>query len=590
MRGTGSTFTQKGIAAVKAGNHNLARQFLEAALAENPNDAVAWLWMTSVAHKPAEKRECLKRVLAIDPDHAVAKRGLELLGREPAAPLAAEPLAPEAPPAAPPPPRTLERRPDTAPRRATVSRPARPRRVERQPRGLPLLLIVLAVAVVGVFVLLAILWANPGEAPTAAVPGQSPATFTRPPTWTLEPTATPRPSSTPRPAPTQLQPLVEEAIRIRALQPIESIHYVLSAQFDLDLYLRNDLDAQSVVLANTFWEELRALGLVGFEVEYDRQQLIDLTSRQLGGFYSPPDKTLYAVTQSSRIEPSEYSVIVHEYAHALADMHFDLSRLFRFGEASTDTDLASRALGEGDAMLVEHSSPWSGYGPAGWDLYARDARSFAALYRRSGVSPALSFVQTFPYVEGWRFVWALREAGGWQAVNQAYVGIPASTEQILHPDKYLTGGDPPRVVTLPEIDAPALAGYQLVAENDTLGEFVLSLLLDEFIQDTSRANRAAAGWGGDALRVWRDRVGRPTYVLLAAWDSEDDAREFWLAAGEMLSIRTGSSPPLEEGVEALDFDGEQGTAYLSRNGDRVLIVWSPDAGLRDEILAAFPDF
>ncbi len=582
MSGPRSTYTQKGIAAARGGNHNLARQFLEAALAEDPDDAVAWLWMSSVVHTPAEKRECLKRVLAIDPNHAAAKHGLELLGPEPAAPWVVEPYVPETPPAAPPPPRPIERRKDTARRQAPTPRSVRPRQIA--------LLIVLAVAVVGVFVLLAVLLASPREAPVETVPDQPPATSARPPTWTPEPTATPRSTSTPRPAPAQLQPLVEQAIRIRGLEPIESIHYVLSAQFDLDLYLRNDLDAQSVVLANTFWEEMRALGLVGFEVEYDRQQLIDLTSRQLGGFYSPADKTLHAVTQSSRIEPGEYGVIVHEYVHALADMHFDLSRLFRFGETTTDADLASRALGEGDAMLVEHSSPWSIYGPAEWDLYAHDARSSAALYRRSGVSPALLFVQSFPYVEGWKFVWALREAGGWEAVNQAYANLPASTEQILHPDKYLTGDDPPRAVTLPTIVAPALAEYELVVENDTLGEFVLSLVLEEFIRDTSRANRAAAGWGGDVLRVWRDGVGRPTYVLLAAWDSEDDAREFWLAAAEMLSIRTGSSPPLEPGIEAVDFEGAQGTATLSLDRDQVLIVWSPDVDLRGEILAAFPDF
>ena len=85
MSGTSSDFTQKGIAAVKVGNLSLARQLLNAALAEDPNDVQAWLWMSGIVHTPAEKRQCLRRVLEIDPANAAAKRGLEALGPEPAA-------------------------------------------------------------------------------------------------------------------------------------------------------------------------------------------------------------------------------------------------------------------------------------------------------------------------------------------------------------------------------------------------------------------------------------------------------------------------------------------------------------------------
>jgi hypothetical protein len=578
-----STYTEKGIAAAKTGNLNLARQFLKAALAENPDDAQAWLWMSSVVHTATEKRDCLRRVLEIDPNNTAARRGLEILGPEPVSPVSHEPVGPSQSPfdtslsSAPKP---------AAPAAGSARRPAAPQATRRRPRALWIVLLFAAiiVAVIAIVVL-----AGGGQSPTGAV-SQPQATSVRPPTWTPEPTATPRPTPTPRPAPTQLQPLVEEAIRIRELEPNESIHYVLSAQFDLDLYLRNDLDSQSVVFANTFWEEMRALGLVGFEAEYDRQQLIDTTSRQLGGFYSASDKTLYAVTESSRIEPSEYALIVHEYTHALTDMHFDLERLYQFGQATTDADLAARALGEGDATLVENSSPWSNYGPRDWDVFSQDARWAAPLFRQAGVSPALLFINSFPYVEGWEFVWSLRAQGGWDAVNAAYADIPASTEHILHPDKYLAGDDPPREVKLPGIDVPSLADYELIVESDRLGEFVLSLLLEEFLEDAARAERAAAGWGGDALRAWSDRVGRQTYVLLTAWDGEEDAREFGAAAADMLAARAGSRPAAGSDLDRSFFEGEQGTAYLSRRADQVLIVWSPDAGLRDEILSAFPDF
>ena len=80
MSDASSDFTQKGIAAVRAGNLSLARQLLNAALTEDPNDVQAWLWMSGIVHTPAEKRQCLRRVLEIDPANAAAKRGLEALG------------------------------------------------------------------------------------------------------------------------------------------------------------------------------------------------------------------------------------------------------------------------------------------------------------------------------------------------------------------------------------------------------------------------------------------------------------------------------------------------------------------------------
>lgn len=41
--------------------------------------ASAWLWLSQVSDDPARKRECLEYVLAIDPGHALARRGLAIL-------------------------------------------------------------------------------------------------------------------------------------------------------------------------------------------------------------------------------------------------------------------------------------------------------------------------------------------------------------------------------------------------------------------------------------------------------------------------------------------------------------------------------
>ncbi len=48
----------------------------------------------------------------------------------------------------------------------------------------------------------------------------------------------------------------------------------------------------------------------------------------------------------------------------------------------------------------------------------------------------------FPYYEGLLFVEYLYERGNWAEVNKAYENLPLSSEQILHPDKYIQGEQP----------------------------------------------------------------------------------------------------------------------------------------------------
>ena len=58
----------------------------------------------------------------------------------------------------------------------------------------------------------------------------------------------------------------------------------------------------------------------------------------------------------------------------------------------------------------------------------------------------------FPYREGAQFVAALLDVGWWPAVNAAYLDPPVSTEQILHPEKYIQNPrDDPQTVLLPDL-------------------------------------------------------------------------------------------------------------------------------------------
>ncbi len=73
---------REGVAAAKAGNKDEAFHYLTWVLRTDSSEkqqAQAWLWLSEVYEEPADRRHCLEQVLAFDPTHGVARRGLALL-------------------------------------------------------------------------------------------------------------------------------------------------------------------------------------------------------------------------------------------------------------------------------------------------------------------------------------------------------------------------------------------------------------------------------------------------------------------------------------------------------------------------------
>lgn len=84
-----NTELQQGIAAVKAGNQQLALDMLMRATQVPEAAEMAWLWMSSVVNDDAERLYCIERVLRINPQNANAQKGSALLrqkGIQPAMP------------------------------------------------------------------------------------------------------------------------------------------------------------------------------------------------------------------------------------------------------------------------------------------------------------------------------------------------------------------------------------------------------------------------------------------------------------------------------------------------------------------------
>ena len=172
---------------------------------------------------------------------------------------------------------------------------------------------------------------------------------------------------------------------------------------------------------------------------------------QIAGFYLPEDGRLYVVSRSGGIGATEKTTFAHEYTHALQDQHFPLLDELGVDKVPQgDRDLGQLALIEGDATVS--MTYWAQKNLSTLELLQLLGSSLdpGQLQALNSMPAFLRETALFPYEAGLRFAMQLQMQGGWDAVNAAFATPPASTEQILHPDKYLAG-EAPVAVTLPDV-------------------------------------------------------------------------------------------------------------------------------------------
>lgn len=297
-------------------------------------------------------------------------------------------------------------------------------------------------------------------------------------------------------------------------------------------------------------EEVRAegllfarLGLVPVEARYD-ELVFGLLEEQVAGYYDTTEKKLFLASwlDAEMQEPT----LAHEIAHALQDQSFGLGDRLRALRREGDRRAALSALAEGDGMAVMIDYLARG---TGRDLLSLEdpAAALRAESMRGTEQPVLDRsprilreLLLFPYLAGVGFVRALRVRGGWRAVDAAFEHPPDSTEQVMHPARFVQR-DPPVAVAVPPL--PALSETHDEVYRDTLGEITLRLALEERVP-TEIADRAAEGWGGDQAVVYV-RKGAPeppaladvALAIRAAWDSENDAEEAAAAFAASLARR-----------------------------------------------------
>ena len=279
-----------------------------------------------------------------------------------------------------------------------------------------------------------------------------------------------------------------------------------------------------------------------------------LFDEQVLGFYDPHRKRLAIVAGSTAGDDTTSEItLAHELDHAVDDQHFDLDRTAP--PATDDGSLAFSALVEGTATSVMTDYARR-YISAGSTLKSALA-SLGSASSTDSIPPYLLNSLLVTYLSGQKFVDRLRAvAGDWKLVNYAFSERPpASSEQVIHPEKYLVNERPDRV-SLP----PAVAGLKRTAHG-TFGEFDTDQLLRLGV-DPTEAGNAAAGWGGGDYALWGDDV----LVVAWAWDTRADAAEFDRALRRYVGqVRPGDA------------------AAVRAAGLRSVLVIAPDEGMASRV-------
>lgn len=409
----------------------------------------------------------------------------------------------------------------------------------------------------------------------------------------FSPESTLSPSPTPvSELPDQLASVIAEiesqVSEIRGLNKLEDVEHTLISVEGLEQIVVEDFftdysdqDATQDVLV------LSSLGLL--PGEFDLKGFYEsLYSEQISGFYDEEAKEIYVV-QGQDFGGGEKLTYSHEFTHVLQDQIYGLNEGLGLNEEACEEDsercAAIQALIEGDASQTEIL--WFQTHASREDYF--DLMDMFELLETPVLDSAPPFMSAdlyFPYENGLAFVQFLYDQGGFEAVDNAYLAPPLSTEQILHPEKY--PDDVPLQVTLEDLSGVLGSSWTLFDQN-VMGEWYTYLILNKsYNQDyqlsESLARDAAEGWGGDAYAFYLDENTNQTiFIMDSIWDTTKDTDEFIAAFEQYASKRWEAVSESSLGADI--WQGEGVTVAFWQSGNRTVWVMAPNMELLETIIS-----
>ena len=383
----------------------------------------------------------------------------------------------------------------------------------------------------------------------------------------------------------QLAGIEQRVSAIRQLPLKQPIHVEFMTRAQLQRQVTNEI-AQQYPKADQERDErvLTAFGLIPAGTDLLKLQEA-VQGEQIAGYYDPGTHQMVVVRDAGdpgSFSPLDEIVFAHEVTHALQDQNLNLDGLtVSESKQFDDQNLATLALIEGDATSCQV------------DYLLANKRLIPAVFTQLN-SPELSsdqlnkapaYLRTtllFPYDQGLTFVDALKKNGGWSAVDEAYARPPVSTEQVLHPAKYLAN-EQPVPVTVPDLTSALGSGWSSAATND-FGELGVRVLLSGQPNSKRDANQAAAGWGGDEYRVWANG-GQTAIAWQTAWDTKQDADQFVAALGKYEAQRWNAPAGTPVSGQTW-FVSTSAVTVIIQRGQSVTYLLAPDRQTAARMVAA----
>jgi hypothetical protein len=339
--------------------------------------------------------------------------------------------------------------------------------------------------------------------------------------------------------------------------------------------IREEKEDRSDAQRHADTKALEAFGLIPKDFPLD-SFMLDVLTDQVAGLYDPKSKEFYIADWIAADE--QRAVMSHELTHALEDQSFHIDPWIKAARPNDDAELAREAVSEGSALaaMVDYTLREQ-------QVSVRDLPDVSLLIRSGAVeemdkdpnlAKAPGYIRDellFPYLAGTSFSQQFLKAhDGWADLNLLFQNPPVSTQQILHPQMYLTGVKPVEV-KLPEWKGLVPAGWKLLEEN-VIGEFGLQEVLKQFLgQD--RAEQIAASWSGDRYAIFEiEKTKETPLVFRLALDNADDAARFFGQYSELLERKYQTRTSLFRRPNFFQFQTETGAVFLRCVGNTCLTV------------------
>jgi hypothetical protein len=345
-----------------------------------------------------------------------------------------------------------------------------------------------------------------------------------------------------------LVPMVEEAVGLKfTAKPKFAMRTKAEAQRFLESKLEQGFPASKVAGITAAYSLLELLP----DTVDLKALLLPLYAEQVVGYYDPDSTTLYAVegAKSDQLR----LVLAHELVHALQHEQLPLETMLK-DVSNADRLVASQAVLEGHAtiammgVVMPDKSVLTN--PEFWTMYrdqVKTAQTSMPVFSRAPLILREGLI--FPYLAGAEFMrwWASRGQGP----LPTRATLPQSSEQILHPERYLAA------------DAPVALAFAESADTamheDTMGEIELLVWTTQLRGGGEVLSELPLGWGGDRYRVYSTPAG-PALVLQTVWDDSTSARRF--STGPAARFAARARPGYRTEVTAGLVDGRPGVRIV----------------------------